>query len=251
MEVDQNEIFTDKEKKQLNVGKWGVIVSIIALTSFYFFNFYATTVLTQESSAQFGDYFGGVLNPILGFATVSLLVWSIQIQLRELKFTRDELELNTKANREQAIELKRQNDFLIRKENENSLHFEFDMYQKLFLEQQSVLNELLSKPLGFEVKGCYITVSDLIYIKNKNYQSRFDEHTSDNITHMNFAKHQVAHTLNQCEWILDKMLTRCSLPGSVNAIKINIDWLFPFISIFYEKRLISGERARDMYALMK
>ncbi len=207
--------------------------------------------MTQESSAQFGDYFGGVLNPIFGFATVSLLVWSIQIQLRELKLTRDELKLNTQANREQAFELKRQNNFFIQKENEIIINSEFDMYQKLFLEQQSVLNDLLNKPLGFIVADEYITASDLIYKKNTTYQSSFNEHALDKVTHSNFAKYQIAHTLNQCEWILEKMLARCCSPGFVNAIKTNIDWLLPFISVLCEKQLISVERAREMYDLIK
>ncbi len=31
MEVDQSEIITDKEKMQLNIGRWSLIASIIAL----------------------------------------------------------------------------------------------------------------------------------------------------------------------------------------------------------------------------
>ena len=155
MELEQYDFLTKKEKSSIRRGKWLLIISSICLIFFYFCNFYFSTVLTQESTAQFGDYIGGVLNPILGFATIALLVWSIQIQLRELR-------LNTKALEEQAIELKRQNDFTIRNENANSLNSEFDMYQKLFLEQQSVLNDLLDKPLGFVVGDEYITASDFL-----------------------------------------------------------------------------------------
>ena len=251
MKLEKNESITRSEKRVLNTGKWVLINIVSVLVIFYFYNFYNTTMLTQESSAQFGDYFGGVLNPVLSFATICLLVWSIQIQLRELKLTRDELKLNTKSLQEQALELKRQNNFLIQKENDNSLHSEFEMYQRLFLEQQSVLNELLNKPLGFVVGNEDITASDLIYKKNTTYQSVFNEHSSDNVTKLNFAKYQIAHTLNQSEWILEKMLARCYLPGFVNAIKTNIDWLLPFISVLCEKQLISVERAREMYDLIK
>ena len=52
----------------------------------------------QERFAQFGDFVGGTLNPILGFATVALLIWSINIQMRELRLTREEL----KATKEEA-----------------------------------------------------------------------------------------------------------------------------------------------------
>ncbi|WP_062062413.1 hypothetical protein [Cellvibrio sp. OA-2007] len=45
----------------------------------------------QERLGQLGDFLGGTLNPIFGFATVCLLLWSIYIQKRELTLTRDEL----------------------------------------------------------------------------------------------------------------------------------------------------------------
>ncbi len=38
--------------------------------------------------AQFGDFVGGTLNPILTFITIALLIWSIRIQMSELKATR-------------------------------------------------------------------------------------------------------------------------------------------------------------------
>lgn len=101
-------IISKEEKNQLSLGKWVLLSLVVGILFFYFYNFYSTTSLTQESSAQFGDYFGGVLNPILGFATVVLLVWSIQIQLRELRLTRDEMEKNTIANEIQANSLQEQ-----------------------------------------------------------------------------------------------------------------------------------------------
>ena len=106
---ENESIISKKEKANLVKGKWVLIFSGIALLLFYFYNFFNTTILTQGSAAQFGDYLGGILNPILGFATVTLLVWSIQIQLRELKLTRDEMNKNTLANQEQAFELSEQN----------------------------------------------------------------------------------------------------------------------------------------------
>lgn len=50
--------------------------------------------------AQFGDYFGGVLNPILTFATVILLYFSIRIQDKELNEIRREQERNVKEYQE-------------------------------------------------------------------------------------------------------------------------------------------------------
>ncbi|MGL4476173.1 MAG: hypothetical protein ACRCT7_17220 [Shewanella sp.] len=45
----------------------------------------------QEQFGQFGDYLGGVLNPILGFATVVLLVVSLKLQMNELALARKEM----------------------------------------------------------------------------------------------------------------------------------------------------------------
>lgn len=49
----------------------------------------------QELFGQFGDYLGGVLNPILGCATVVLLIASLKYQMNELALTRKELKKTT------------------------------------------------------------------------------------------------------------------------------------------------------------
>lgn len=75
--------------------KWLIILlAIVAgcLLAFYFSNFHAG-VGDKGDFGAFGDYFGGVLNPILGFATVSLLVWSLKYQMDELALSRQELAL--------------------------------------------------------------------------------------------------------------------------------------------------------------
>ena len=60
------DIISSNERTNLVRGKRILITLAVALIFFYFVNFY-NTVLSQESTAQFGDFFGGVLNPILGF----------------------------------------------------------------------------------------------------------------------------------------------------------------------------------------
>lgn len=251
MEFDKYGIITEKEVKNLNKWKRVLILLFIFVLLFYFVNFYNTTILSQESSAQFGDYFGGVLNPFLGFATVALLVWSIQIQLRELKFTRDELELNTQANRDQAAALTTQNNILFQNEKDKEQYNAFDKFQKLFIEQQSLLNTLLDKPLGFKINELYITASDLLYKNSDRYQEAFRNHIKEyGSANRNIAKYQIAHTLNQCSWILERMLAELYYPGFVDKLKVNIDWLIPFISICYEKELISQGKATELCNLI-
>jgi len=57
-----------------------------------------------EKSGQFGDFFGGVLNPILTFFTLFGLIATIVIQRRELRLSRQEYEKTAEALNTQAIE---------------------------------------------------------------------------------------------------------------------------------------------------
>ncbi|MCC4834490.1 hypothetical protein LMH66_17730 [Shewanella sp. 10N.7] len=81
----------------LKIGLISVIILAI-LILVVFSALFHNALATQETFAQFGDFVGGTLNPILGFATIGLLVWSVQIQLSELRLTRQEL----KASRIEA-----------------------------------------------------------------------------------------------------------------------------------------------------
>ncbi|MBD1584820.1 hypothetical protein [Pseudoalteromonas sp. S16_S37] len=56
-----------------------------------------------------GDFFGGMLNPLLTFCTILMLIFSLLLQMRELKATRLELQRTRNAQQEQASEAKKQN----------------------------------------------------------------------------------------------------------------------------------------------
>ncbi|WP_299810339.1 hypothetical protein [uncultured Shewanella sp.] len=90
-----------------NLPKWlkGLLTFIftiaIGIFSFYFYNFHGP-LGTQETLAQFGDFIGGTLNPFLGFATIFLLIWSINVQVKELKEARIAAEKSSNALSVQA-----------------------------------------------------------------------------------------------------------------------------------------------------
>ena len=73
----------------------GFIIAVVVAAAFVVLSVYLTKfngqLGNQELFGQFGDYLGGVLNPILGFATVVLLVVSLKLQMNELTLTRQEL----------------------------------------------------------------------------------------------------------------------------------------------------------------
>lgn len=62
----------------------------IVSSALYYFN-EPLTYFDPERLGQLGDFLGGTLNPIFGFATVCLLLWSVFIQRKEFDLTRREL----------------------------------------------------------------------------------------------------------------------------------------------------------------
>lgn len=101
----------------------------------YFWNFHGAWG-NQGDFGAFGDFFGGILNPILGFATVTLLIWSLNLQLNELSLSRKELSLSRKElalTRKELAETKEETA-LSRKAMEDQVDH---------LHKEAKLNELL------------------------------------------------------------------------------------------------------------
>jgi len=73
----------------------GFIIAVVVAAAFVVLSVYLSKfngeLGNQELFGQFGDYLGGVLNPILGFATVVLLVVSLKLQMNELALARKEM----------------------------------------------------------------------------------------------------------------------------------------------------------------
>lgn len=92
-----------KEKETALLGKLGyglkytlaIVIAILAICALCFIFINITTHFAQpllpmfdpERLGQLGDFLGGTLNPIFGFSTVCLLLWSVFIQRKELRET--------------------------------------------------------------------------------------------------------------------------------------------------------------------
>lgn len=80
-----------------------IVVLLLACIAIYFSSkFYRDQFGTflsndKETWGQFGDYFGGLLNPVLSFFALVALLYTIIIQSTELKETRRELKKSSKA----------------------------------------------------------------------------------------------------------------------------------------------------------
>lgn len=147
---------TQTEKTAIPFKKIIVSLAIFAvfLLFLYFWNFHGAWG-NQGDFGAFGDFFGGILNPILGFATVTLLVWSLNIQLNELALSRQELALT----RQELAETK----------EETALSRKAVEAQVEHLKKEAKLNELrqilaiqiefIDKCLSTKVHGEYIGFS--------------------------------------------------------------------------------------------
>lgn len=137
--------------------KWLIILlAIVAgcLLAFYFLNFHGG-IGDKGDFGAFGDYFGGVLNPILGFATVSLLVWSLKYQMDELALSRQELALT----RQELAETKEETA-LSRKAVEAQVeHLKKEAQLNELRQILAIQIEFIDKCLSTKVHGEYIGFS--------------------------------------------------------------------------------------------
>ncbi|EKE75193.1 hypothetical protein [Gallaecimonas xiamenensis] len=82
-----------------------VVVAVLAVTAIIYFYrqaFPGPIDAQHDAFGTFGDYVGGLLNPILSFLTIVLLIWSLHMQRQELVETRKELKQAAQAQSEMA-----------------------------------------------------------------------------------------------------------------------------------------------------
>lgn len=96
-------IFTsDDEKQLLKILYYMLVIAALAAIFILGLNFYFGSI--SKEVGQFGDFFGGMLNPLLTFLTFFGLIATIVIQKQELKSARIEYEKTATALSTQAIE---------------------------------------------------------------------------------------------------------------------------------------------------
>ncbi len=103
-----------------NINKYhlfNVILIIVGTTAllmlgvtFGIYAKYFTGGISTDQSlwAQFGDYFGGILNPLLSFMTILILLYTLRLQKSEIEITSKELEENRNTINSQNLLLKKQ-----------------------------------------------------------------------------------------------------------------------------------------------
>ena len=96
----------DDIEEQIKSWRLWVILFAAALLGSYFlyFAWYLEIPASKTAStwAEFGDFFGGILNPLVAFAAFYWLTQSVKLQKIELAETRKALEKSAEAQDQQA-----------------------------------------------------------------------------------------------------------------------------------------------------
>jgi uncharacterized membrane protein len=95
---------------KIEIGLWAIAVLAGVIVVLYICNFASEGWSPkQDHWGQFGDFFGGTLNPIIGLMTLSALVWTVRLQhqllreaKRQVKVSEDELKRTSEALERQA-----------------------------------------------------------------------------------------------------------------------------------------------------
>ena len=87
-------------------------ISILTAIVFYTYNFSDEISKEHERWGTFGDYFGGLLNPVLSFLSLIALLLTIILQNQELFETRKEIKQSREAQEKSEEALKEQSETL-------------------------------------------------------------------------------------------------------------------------------------------
>lgn len=130
-------------EKELNRYKWIAVFVIVLIFLVYLLNFgkYGLSN-SQEVWAQFGDYFGGILNAILAFIAFIALLTTIKLQNKALQISKDELSATREELKESRIAQQEQSDSLkLQNKSTNQQIFENTFFQ--LLEQHNQYLDLM------------------------------------------------------------------------------------------------------------
>lgn len=94
-------------ERQIAQWKWGIAIVAVALVSAYAGYFFGVLKQPLAENADkwgaFGDFIGGLLNPLVAFAAFYWLTQSVKLQKQELSETRKALEEAAQAQKETAL----------------------------------------------------------------------------------------------------------------------------------------------------
>lgn len=146
---------------------------------------------------QFGDYFGGTLNPIFGFASFTALLATIIYQAKELKLSRTELELTRKELASSATALANQNKAIELQSFEQTFFSWLNTYKDLLysikgkvVSMNSIAgNQQEGREFIYDLWDQYLSMTKLASLFFK--QNEYDQLTNQVYEHLNLETKKI------------------------------------------------------------
>lgn len=127
---------------------------------------------TVEILGPFGDFFGGMLNPILTFCSFMALLMTIILQQRELKLSRKQIEISVK----ELAETRKATEISSEALTEQSKSLKIQNFENTFFNMLTLHNEIVNNTSllmfkeYFEKKDSTITrIGEVVPEENKKY----------------------------------------------------------------------------------
>ncbi len=146
-------------KKLANYFLWmiaGVFLLVAGVVGRYFTYFKGDLSTEHGDWGTFGDYIGGILNPILSFLSLIALLATIVLQSKELKLTRKELKRSASAQEDTKKILDKQSETLARQQFESTFFSMLDQHNKVlesFSTTENIVDDVKYSRLGY-IRHC-------------------------------------------------------------------------------------------------
>lgn len=103
IEMDEKIISVPFKRERVSLSEIGwIAIFIVPILALIFFMIVNRHDLTSGELGTFGDFIGGIANPIFGFLSFITLLYTIMLQSKELELTRQELEKTKEELRRSA-----------------------------------------------------------------------------------------------------------------------------------------------------
>lgn len=139
------ELFINHKSERTISAESKLYVILFLFIGFLIGNFFLSKPWEDPEKAamfgQAGDYFGGMLNPILAFASFIALLYTIRIQSEELRLTRQEVKASVSAQEKSASLLSLQVE-------QQKLLEEFKAIREMFVTNFMKAESLLIQPVN-------------------------------------------------------------------------------------------------------
>lgn len=163
MQESENNSNKDLEKidQDINFHRIIIFLIIIAVVFFYLIMKEVNVTDAAQDWGPVGDFFGGILNPIFALFAFYWLTYSVRLQIKELKETREELKKAAAAQEESA----RHQKAIAELENENVItQKDLLALQERTLISQQEANEAQQKQI--EIQNFESLFFELVKTKN-------------------------------------------------------------------------------------